>query len=279
DQMAEHPLRRDIVATQLVNEAVNRGGVSFFFRTMEETEASTAEVLRAYIVVRDVFGLDDAWQGIESLDNKVPVDAQTTAYLQIRQLLDRAVRWLVLKRPAPIDVEGEIERLRPSIRQLLPELGTLFRGGERQALVDNKSALVDLGLPGDQADLVTRLKYSLGLLDVVEAAHTTGRDLGEIADVYFVLSEHFCGDDLLSWFSALPRNHRGQPRARRAPRSAPPAARAGWTAQVLPTPPAHADAQARVAAWEDANYASIAQVRKAIGELYDCRADITVLSV
>ena len=37
DRMAEHRLRREIVTTVLVNEAVNRGGISFVFRAVEET--------------------------------------------------------------------------------------------------------------------------------------------------------------------------------------------------------------------------------------------------
>ena len=37
DRMGRHRLRRDIVTTVLVNEAINRGGISFVFRVVEET--------------------------------------------------------------------------------------------------------------------------------------------------------------------------------------------------------------------------------------------------
>ena len=56
-RMAGHRLRREIIATVLVNEVVNRGGTSFVFRAMEESGASAADVIRAYVVVRDVYGL------------------------------------------------------------------------------------------------------------------------------------------------------------------------------------------------------------------------------
>src|SRR5262249_46928799 len=149
-------------------------------------------------VVRDVYGLDNAWQAIESLDNKVPVEVQTSAHLAVRRLLDRAVRWLIFNRPSPIDVEGEIERIRPGVKRLLPELSALLQGGERRALAAGTSALVARGIPGEIADLVIRIRYGSGLLDVVETAHRTGRDVGEAADLYFVLSERFRVDDLLS---------------------------------------------------------------------------------
>jgi glutamate dehydrogenase len=279
DQMADHPLRREIVTNQLVNEAVNRGGISFLFRAMEETGASAADVLRAYVVVRDVFGLDDVWQAVESLDNKVPIEVQISACLETRRLFDRAVRWLVSNRPSLTDVKGEIERIRPGVRRLLPELGTLLRGRDRQAFVDSMATLVNMRVPDAIADAITRIGYGFGLLDVVEIAHTTGGDINEIAGVYFALSDRFHVNDLLSKISALPREDRWHALARMALRYDLYAALAGLTVQVLATTPAHADARARVAEWEQTNVARIASVRDAIGELRGWRADLAALSV
>ncbi|MDT4986657.1 MAG: glutamate dehydrogenase, partial [Micromonosporaceae bacterium] len=216
DQMAEHALRREIVVTQLVNEAVNRGGTSFFFRTVEETGASAADVLRAFVVVREVYGLRDLWQAVADLDNELHTEGQTAVYLEARRLLDRAVRWFVSSRRSPLDVPAEIERFRPGVAALLPKLASLFRGRERQALQDNCSTLSKLGLPDKVADLATRMMYSFGLLDIVETAHSSGCPLDEVAAVYFVLSERFRVDDLLSKISALSRADRWQTMARMA---------------------------------------------------------------
>jgi glutamate dehydrogenase len=277
--MDEHPLRRDIVVTQLVNEAVNRGGTSFFFRTMEETGASAADVLRAYIVVREVYGLRSLWREVEALDNRVPSEAQTTVYLEARRLLDRAVRWLVSNRRSPLDVPAEIARFRPGVEEMLPKLRLLFRGREREALEENCGALCELGLPMDVADHATRLMYSFGLLDILETAHTTGFPIDEVAGVYFVLSERFRIDDLLSKISALPREDRWQTMARMALRYDLYAALAGLTAEVLTSTSSGTDPEKRVLEWEQANTDSIARARNAIGEFADSPADLAALSV
>jgi glutamate dehydrogenase len=279
DQMADHALRREIVVTQLVNEAVNRGGTSFFFRTMEETGASAADVLRAYVVVREVFGLRDLWRMVEALDNKVPVDTQTTVYLEARRLLDRAVRWLVSNRRSPLDVPGEIARFQPGVAGLLPKLTKLFRGREREALNENCGALCKLGLPMDVADLATRLMYGFGLLDIVETAHTSGAPIDEVASVYFVLSERFRVDELLSKISALPREDRWQTMARMALRYDLYAALAGLTKEVLVATSSGVDAEKRVLEWEQANTSSIARTRNGIGEFEESSADLAALSV
>ena len=278
-QMAEHRLRREIVTTQLVNEAVNRSGTSFFYRAVEESGASPADVLRAYVVVKEVYGLGELWRAVEALDNRVSIETQTAVYLEVRRLLDRAVRWLVSNRRSPIDVPGEIERLRPGVSRLLPELGTLFRGNERLALRTHAAELVSRGLPEQVADLATRIMYGFGLLDIVETAHTTDRDVAEVASVYFVLSEQFRVDDLLSKISALPREDRWQTLARMALRYDLYAALAGLTAEVLASTPAELDAEERVYQWEQANAAAITRARNAIGEFDESRADLAPLSV
>ncbi|GAA2521844.1 NAD-glutamate dehydrogenase [Pilimelia columellifera] len=279
DRMTGHRLRREIITTQLVNEVVNRGGISFVYRAVEETGASPADVMRAYVVVRDVFGFRELWQHVEDHDNQVSTDAQTALYLESRRLLDRAVRWLVSSRPSPLDVATEIGRLRGGVSQLLPKLDELFRGTEQEALRGHASQLVGSGIPGSLAYLSTRLVYSFGLLDVVELASATGRGVEEVAGVYFVLSEHFRVDDLLSRISALPRNDRWQTLARMALRYDLYAAVAGLTAEVLAATPPDASPDDRVRQWEDANATVITRTRNAVDEFAESQADLAALSV
>ena len=272
-------LRREIVTTELVNEVVNRGGVSFMFRAVEETGASPDDVLRAYVVVRDVFDLPAFWAAVEALDGQVATDVQTAVYLEIRRLVDRAVRWLVSNRRTPIDVPAEIARLRPGVAALLPRLPELFRGRELASLQQHAETLEGHGLPADVAGWATRLRYGFGLLDVVEVARTTGRDLDEVAAVYFLLSERFRVDDLLSKISALPREDRWQTLARMALRYDLYAALAALTAEVLAAAGPELSAEEQVHEWESANASGIGRTRKAIGEFDESRADLATLSV
>ncbi|MEU2614942.1 NAD-glutamate dehydrogenase [Micromonospora sp. NPDC007271] len=279
DRMGRHRLRRDIVTTVLVNEAINWGGISFVFRAVEETAASAADVLRAYVVVREVFGLRDLWKAIEELDNKVSPELQTNLSLDTRRLLDRAVRWLVTNRRSPIDVPGEIARLRDGVARLLPDLENLFYGSEREAIVAHIDSLTEKGLPRELAEQTTRLMYGFGLLDVVETAQSTGRDVSEVAAVYFVLSDRFRVDALLSKISLLPREDRWQTLARMALRYDLYAALAALTAEVLGSTSDSLPPVDRVQEWEQANATSIHRAHRAMGEFDESRADLSALSV
>jgi glutamate dehydrogenase len=277
--MESHALHREIVSTKLVNETVNRGGTSFVYRAVEESGATPAEVIRAFVVVRDVFGLADVWRAVEELDTKVPTAAQTAVYLEVRRLMDRAVRWLVTNRRAPLDVAEDIARLRPGVTLLLPKLGELLRGRERDALRSNVDRLTGMGIPAELAESATRVLYGFGLLDVVSVADRTGREVTEVAEVYFVLSERFRVDDLLSKISLLPRDDRWQTLARMALRYDLYAALAALTSEVLVSTDAGQPATDRVSAWEAANEAAIARTRGAIGEFDGSPAELAALSV
>jgi len=278
ERMAHHRLRRELVTTRLVNETLNRGGMSFLFRAQEETGANLADVLRAYVIVRDVFDLRSFWRSIEALDGTVPADVQTGVLLEIRRLVDRAVRWLVASRTT-VDVTAEVAHFRPRVAELLPRLDELFQGRERDALQTYTDSLVADGLPPEVAAWATRIRYGFGLLDVVEVAHRDGRDAAEVASVYFVLSERFRVDDLLSRISALPRQDRWQTMARMALRYDLYAALAELTATVLASTDPHTNAAERVTEWEHANEANVARTTRALAELADSSADLAPLSV
>ncbi|BCJ34594.1 NAD-glutamate dehydrogenase [Actinocatenispora thailandica] len=279
DQMAEHPLHREIVTTLLVNETVNRGGISFVFRAMEETGASEVEVLRAFVITRDVFGLAPLWRELEALDNTVPAAAQVDALLRTRRALDRAVRWILQNRRSPLAVPDEIERFGSGMAELLPKVGSLYRGAEQEAYAKHRDELAAEGVPAELADRATRVLWGFGLLDVVEVAHATGRPLAEIADVYYAMSERFRVDELLDKISNLPRHDRWQTQARQALRYDLYAALAALTAEALAATDSSLPATERVDAWAEQNATPIGRALAAIGEFHGTSSDLAALSV
>ena len=66
-----HPLRREIIVTQVVNDLVNGAGITFFHRLSEETAATADELVRANFVAREIFGSRALIDEIDSYDNKI----------------------------------------------------------------------------------------------------------------------------------------------------------------------------------------------------------------
>ena len=154
DELQAHPLRREIVTTAVANDLVNRGGITFVQRAVEETSATSAQVARAFLVARQIFGLDEFVARVEALDNVVPTQTQTRLYLELRRLMDRAVRWFLANRAGKLDVTGEIERFGEPVSTLAPQIPDLLRGSQAERLGRKTQDLVDAGVPSDLACLL-----------------------------------------------------------------------------------------------------------------------------
>lgn len=279
DRLASHPLRREIITTCLVNEMVNRGGITFAYRAQEETTARPEQVARAYTVCREVFGLRDFVAEVEALDNLVSTDAQTTLYLEFRRLLDRSVRWFLQARPGRLDIGAEIARFGPVVADLGPRMMDLLVGAERKAQSDHADSLVKLGVPDDFAVRGATLLPCFMLLDITEIATNLQTPAEEVARVYLTLSDRYAVDAMLTRITNLPRHDRWQSLARAALRYDLYAALESLTTAVLSST-ALGDPADRVAEWERINAAAVSRAAQTLEEVRRLEhGDLASLSV
>jgi glutamate dehydrogenase len=216
EALRAHPLRREIVTTAVANDLVNRGGITFVQRAAEETSATSAQVVRAFLVSREVFGLDDFVARVEALDNVVPTMVQTRLYLELRRLMDRSVRWFLGNRPGRLNVTEEIELFAEPVAQIAPQIPELLRGSQAQRLVRKTQELVDDGVPTDLARRTAILLDLYSVLDIVDTAQQGGHTPLEVAECYYLLSETFGIDELLIMVTRLPREEQWDAMARGA---------------------------------------------------------------
>ena len=88
-----HRLRREIIATALANDTVNRGGPAFVSRMQDFSGATAAEVVDAFVVVRDGFDLGPLYAEIDALDNRIDGEAQLELYQAIGRLIGDSTAW------------------------------------------------------------------------------------------------------------------------------------------------------------------------------------------
>ncbi|HET7475596.1 MAG TPA: NAD-glutamate dehydrogenase [Dermatophilaceae bacterium] len=264
DQLASHPLRREIVTNAIVNSMVNRGGITFAFRSTEETGASVAQIARAFVVCREVFDLGSFVAAVEELDNVVSTATQTALYLEFRRLLDRSVRWFLQSRPATLDVAAEVSRFSAVVAQFGPKMPKLLQGSERERLERRATELERLGAPPAVAHRAASLLDQFSLLDVVETCADTGRSAAEVAPVYYAVSERFGIDGMLTRVTRLPRDDRWDALARGALRDDLYAVLESLTRSVLDASSAEDTPEQRIEQWAAANAESLTRARAAL---------------
>jgi glutamate dehydrogenase len=183
-----HPLRREIIATHVTNSMINRVGSTFVHRMQEETGSGPCDVVRAYLIVREVFGMVELWQAAEALDYKVPDRVQTAILVEAGRLMVRATLWFLRNRAHLADLSRSIQHFKPGAARLAALLPQLLPAAEERALRAAASRLEKDGVPRELAARVAGLEPSFNALDIVEVADGFKLDVARVAAVHFTLS-------------------------------------------------------------------------------------------
>nr|WP_203943673.1 NAD-glutamate dehydrogenase [Planotetraspora thailandica] len=278
--MDSHPLHREIITTRVVNDMVNAGGTSFVFRFGEETGASTPDIVRAYLVTREVFDLADFRLQVEALDNKVDARTQLSMLFESRKLSERGTRWLLGNRRPPLDLASTAKTLVEGSNGLLPHLPKLLTGLDLVAYEERRDSFISRGVPDDLAQRVASMVPAYSTFDLVEISSFTGRPVDEVAEVYFDLADRLQLARLRERVIALPRDSRWNSMARSALRDDLYAAHASLTRDVLIHSEPGLSPEDRLASWSEANEAAVTRARQTLSEIWESDTfDLATLSV
>ncbi|WP_432259855.1 NAD-glutamate dehydrogenase [Cupriavidus sp. TMH.W2] len=204
EAMQRHPLRREILSTHLTNMLVNRIGATFVHRIMEETDARPADIVRACLITRDVFGLTALWQEIDALDNRVADAEQARMFGAVALLLERACLWFIRYLRTGSKTTEDLTRFAQAAQWLVPQLPQLLPQADAAALTERTRALTDAGVDEALAVRVAGSEISAAALDIAEVATACERSLNLVAGVYFALDSHLSFSWLRERALALP---------------------------------------------------------------------------
>jgi glutamate dehydrogenase len=277
--MGSHPLRREIVTTTVVNDMVDRSGITFLFRLNEETGASVPDISRAWLVAREVFDLPAFWARVEALDGQVEVTAQIALMLEARKLAERATRWLLDGRRPPFDIQATIDFFAGGVRTVTAGVPKLLTGRDATEFAERLESFTARGVAPDLAERVAAMVPAYSAFDLVEIAAATGRGIEETAEAYFDLADRLQIARLRDRITALPREDRWNTMARAALREDVYAAHAAIARDVLQvTGPG--SPEERLAAWAQRNQSAAARATQTLTEIWESdRFTVATLSV
>ncbi|MBV9638991.1 MAG: NAD-glutamate dehydrogenase [Mycobacteriaceae bacterium] len=277
-----HQLRREIVATMLVNDVVDCGGITFAYRVTEDAGVTPVDAVRTFVAADAIFGIGDVWRRIRRAGEEGSISAVMSdrMTLDLRRLLDRAARWLLNYRPQPLAVGAEINRFGSQVRSLAPRIPGWLRGSDREIVANVATEFVSHGATEDLAGAVAAALYSYSLLDIIDISDIIERDSAEVADTYFALMGHLGIDGLLTAVSELPRDDRWHSLARLAIRDDIYGSLRSLCFDVLAVGEPDESGEEKIAEWEHTNTSRVDRARRTLTEIYeDDERDLATLSV
>jgi glutamate dehydrogenase len=213
-RIAHHRLRSQIITTALTNSIVNRLGPALLMECSEHSNASAAEVARAYTVARDSAELRSLWAQLEALDGHIPATAQYQALLTSNRYLRRLTFWLLEHRRSYTDVGAAVARLQPALREFALVTPQALEGLDRSSYLEERSRYAEQGLDDALAErlaVLEPLRVAPDLVELMNASHASAR---AVAHTHFALGARLGLDWLHLAIEQLPAENGWQSAAR-----------------------------------------------------------------
>jgi glutamate dehydrogenase len=277
--MGRHPLKREIIATHVTNSMINRVGSIFVHRLMETTGARPADIVRAYLLAREVFGYVPLWQAVEALDWRISEDVLADILIETARK-PPATSWFLRSKRLSETMGGTIEKFRAGVSVIEAELPALLNDAGRAKREATIARFTTAGVPADLAARVAAFDHLGAALDLVEVAEATGRPLPLAARVYFALANRLG----LGWvgerINALPADTHWQFQAKNAFRDDLAGIQRTLTANILTANGVLEDPHALCERWFERNRGAIDRAARILDELQAAKStDASMLSV
>ena len=203
-EIAKHRLRREIVATAVTNELVNRVGPAFVHEVGEKTGMPAAEITRAYLIATRIFRMPDLWRDIEALDNKAPAALQAAMLVECGRLIEREAVWFLREGGYPLDVARMVADFGEGVGFLMDNLESLVSEADVAELERRIDELRGQGAPANLARQVSCLGLLAPACDIVRIALNTNVPVDAVAKAYFEIGSRFGFDWLRRAAGRLP---------------------------------------------------------------------------
>ena len=189
-EIASHRLRREIIATQLANDAINRGGPTFVSRLQDMTGCPADEVIEAYVLVRDGFALPALYAEIDALDSKIDGQAQLGLYQAVGRLVYGQTVWF-LRNGDSAPLGDRIAALAAARRTIEPKLAQMLPADMRARHEVRVAALAQSGAPAKLAERLALLGFAELVPEMAQVAKLGNVSVDAAAKAILAINAHF----------------------------------------------------------------------------------------
>jgi len=204
DAIRRHRLRREIIATKVTNDMINRVGITFVHEVREKTGMPVADIARTYMIGREILDMRAVYREIEAQDNKVHAALQATALTECGRLTERTTVWFLRQGGHPLDIESQVETYAAEVARLAGALPEILPEDDLAQLGEAAARYREQGMPETLAHRLASFAFLVPACDIVAIAQRASQPVLEVGKAYFTVGHRFGFDWLRRAAAALP---------------------------------------------------------------------------
>jgi glutamate dehydrogenase len=184
-----HRLSREILATLIANDLVNRMGPSFVKRIQVDTGANIVTIARAYTIARQLCQAGPLLKTIEGLDYELPAKVQVSLMFEISRSMRHVCYWLIERFGDDLAIEATVERLKAGMATVYTRTGGIMSTSARIRHQNAAQRHMETGVSESLANRMSALLLTRPALDMADLAATYKPDVIDLAKLYAVTNE------------------------------------------------------------------------------------------
>jgi glutamate dehydrogenase len=203
DAVLSHPLRLDIVASEVVNSLLPAVGLSFVHGLTSMHGATVAAVMKSILAADRILGADVLRRNLTKLDTVEEASQFLTVWHDMGAALREASAWLLNYHGSSLSLGEMISLYSDSFDTLVEYTGEVFTGQELVRFERRKAQYLQLGV--SEADAVSFAVYRrmLPILEVLWSSRQFNQDVRTVAITFSKVLEELGVNTLLKYESIL----------------------------------------------------------------------------
>ena len=189
DLLAGHRLSRQILATLVANDLVNRMGPAFVKRVQVDTGANIVTVARAYEIARIIARAGPILRTIESLDYEIPASAQVGMMFEVSRTLRHVCYWLIEQNGDDLDIVKSVARLRDNMARIYSRSAIYLSRAAKDRHDKAEKHYIAIGVPEKLATRMSLLLLTRPALDMSDLAAERKRDVIDAIRLYSIFND------------------------------------------------------------------------------------------
>jgi glutamate dehydrogenase len=203
DDIENHKLRREIIATMLANSMINRGGPSFMAYISGETSAEPSDIAAAFAAARDSYDFLSLNTALDALDAKIPGMLQNKLYAELQLLLRWTTVWFLRHEKLDQGLQQLIGKYRDGLAKVDAVLAKTVPEADLKAMHERQSGLEKQGVPADLARKLASHRFLQRAPDIVKIADTSGASIEAVAAALFATASDLGVEKLIEEGNSL----------------------------------------------------------------------------
>ncbi|MEI4505870.1 NAD-glutamate dehydrogenase domain-containing protein [Sphingopyxis sp. CCNWLW253] len=185
--IADHQLRREIIATKIANRIINRMGIVHPFELVEEEGCALGDIAAAFVAVERLLEMPAIWDALDAakIDESIRLSLfAQAASAMTSQMADLLRVTQTLSQPGPV-----VARLEPGVDRLNASVDALLSPSVKHQWDMLTRQLLDAGAPEALTASVVRLFKTDGAIGIVDLAERRGDDEVAVTSAFTHLGE------------------------------------------------------------------------------------------